>query len=273
MGYHRRRRPRAPRRRRSRTANTAAICAAYSSLISRNIPMSDAKNNRSGRCRVCDAQISAFMSFGRMPIANGFLTDDEIPNEYFFELAPAFCESMRHVSIIEQPRPDEMFHGKYAFYSSTSRYMQIAFRSIRQGGDGGHRSSDAAIRSSWNSAAMTASCCAIFMSAASVTSASSRRSMSLMSRASRGIRTISAFFDRQLADEIVAEHGRADAMLAANVMCHIPDLPRRGSRRTAPAEARRRLHLRGPLSRRHDRQDRPTTRSTTSMSSSFRRLR
>ena len=42
---------------------------------------------------------------------------------------------------------------------------------------------------------------------------------------SRGISTISAFFDRKLADDIVAEHGRADAILAANVMCHIPDLP------------------------------------------------
>jgi methylation protein EvaC len=40
-----------------------------------------------------------------------------------------------------------------------------------------------------------------------------------------GIRTISAFFDRKLADDIVAEHGQADAILAANVMCHIPDLP------------------------------------------------
>jgi len=40
-----------------------------------------------------------------------------------------------------------------------------------------------------------------------------------------GIRTISAFFNRKLADEIIAEHGRADVILAANVMCHIPDLP------------------------------------------------
>ena len=33
------------------------------------------------------------------------------------------------------------------------------------------------------------------------------------------------FFGRKLADDIVAEHGHADAILAANVMCHIPDLP------------------------------------------------
>ena len=40
-----------------------------------------------------------------------------------------------------------------------------------------------------------------------------------------GLTTISAFFDRNLAEKIVAEHGRADAILAANVMCHISDLP------------------------------------------------
>src|SRR5262249_25931348 len=41
----------------------------------------------------------------------------------------------------------------------------------------------------------------------------------------QGIFTISAFFDYKLADDIAAEHGGADAVLAANVMCHIPDLP------------------------------------------------
>ncbi len=40
-----------------------------------------------------------------------------------------------------------------------------------------------------------------------------------------GIRTIGEFFDRTLAERIVSEDGRADAVLAANVMCHIPDLP------------------------------------------------
>jgi methylation protein EvaC len=39
-----------------------------------------------------------------------------------------------------------------------------------------------------------------------------------------GITTISEFFNRELADRIVAEHGLADAVLSANVMCHIPDL-------------------------------------------------
>jgi methylation protein EvaC len=38
----------------------------------------------------------------------------------------------------------------------------------------------------------------------------------------KGIRTVCKFFDENLAREIVAEHGQADAFLGANVMCHIP---------------------------------------------------
>src|SRR5690606_17789500 len=39
-----------------------------------------------------------------------------------------------------------------------------------------------------------------------------------------GINTISKFFNLDLANEIVAEYGHADLVLAANVMCHIPDM-------------------------------------------------
>src|SRR5690606_6550484 len=42
---------------------------------------------------------------------------------------------------------------------------------------------------------------------------------------SQGINTINAFFNKDLAERIVTEYGHADAVLSANVMCHIPDLP------------------------------------------------
>ena len=70
------------------------------------------------------------MSFGRMPIANGFLRPDQTENEYFFELAPAFCESCGMFQLLEQPHPEKMFHEQYAFYSSTSRYMQAHFEAF-----------------------------------------------------------------------------------------------------------------------------------------------
>jgi methylation protein EvaC len=39
-----------------------------------------------------------------------------------------------------------------------------------------------------------------------------------------GVRTRSEFFSEQVAEAIVREEGQADAFLAANVMCHIPDI-------------------------------------------------
>jgi methylation protein EvaC len=39
-----------------------------------------------------------------------------------------------------------------------------------------------------------------------------------------GVRTLSEFFSEAIADRIIKEEGQADAFLAANVMCHIPDI-------------------------------------------------
>jgi methylation protein EvaC len=186
--------------------------------------MSYTQRNLSGRCRVCNAPISAFMSFGRMPIANGFLNDEEIPNEHFFELAPAYCGQCSMFQLIEQPQPDKMFHGEYAFYSSTSRYMQLHFEAfankvitdILTG-----RTDPLVVELGSNDGIMLR-----HFHERGIRHLGVEPSMNVADVArSRGIRTVSAFFNCKLAEEIVAEHGRADAMLAANVMCHIPDLP------------------------------------------------
>jgi len=177
----------------------------------------------STKCRVCGSPIEAFMSFGRMPIANGFLTPSEIADEYFFELAPAFCDACKMFQIVEQPDATKMFHEHYAFYSSTSRYMQVHFERyanfvmseflpgrpdpfvVELGSNDGimlRHFHDKGIRHLG------------IEPSANVADVARER----------GIRTISKFFNPALADELVAQHGRADAILAANVMCHIPDI-------------------------------------------------
>ena len=185
--------------------------------------MSEMNHCLSSRCRVCGAPIGAFMSFGRMPIANGFLTADEIANEYFFELAPAFCEQCGMFQIVEQPQPEKMFHGQYAFYSSTSRYMQAHFErfasSVIDDALNG-RSDPFVVELGSNDGIMLRHFKNRGMRHLGV-----EPSVNVADVARKdGIRTVSAFFGRQLADDIVAEHGHADAILAANVMCHIPDL-------------------------------------------------
>ncbi len=164
------------------------------------------------------------MTFGRMPIANGFLRPEQIADEYFFELAPAFCERCGMVQLIEQPAPSKMFHENYAFFSGTSRYMQAHFGKFAElvidkvfsgrpdpfvvelGSNDGimlRHFKDRGIRH---------------------LGIEPSRNVADVAR-ERGIQTLSEFFDKDLADRIVAEKGHADAVLAANVMCHISDLP------------------------------------------------
>lgn len=176
------------------------------------------------QCRVCGASISPFMSFGRMPIANGFLGANDIANEYFFELAPAFCPECTMFQIAEQPAPEKMFHENYAFYSSTSRLMQVHFEtfanSVMNDVLDGHAdpfvvelgSNDGIMLRHFHERGMRHLGVEPSVNVADVARG-------------HGVNTVSAFFGRELADDIVAEHGHADAILAANVMCHIADLP------------------------------------------------
>src|SRR5712692_7062297 len=79
-------------------------------------------------CLICQNEIEPFISFGQMPIANGFLGPEQFPNEYFFELRVAFCPTCRMVQLLAQPDREKMFHDNYAFYSSTSTRMAVHFK-------------------------------------------------------------------------------------------------------------------------------------------------
>src|SRR5437763_1463971 len=79
------------------------------------------------KCRICSSGFEAFMSFGKMPIANGFLGPEELEQEYFFELAAGVCPHCGMFQLIEQPAAGNMFHERYAFFASTSTYMQRHF--------------------------------------------------------------------------------------------------------------------------------------------------
>src|SRR6516165_11766329 len=182
------------------------------------------KPSSNGHCRVCGAKIDPFMSFGRMPIANGFLRPDETGNEYFFELAPAFCEACGMFQLVEQPHPEKMFHEQYAFYSSTSHYMQAHFEAFAHAVVNtvlAGRDEPFVVELGSNDGIMLRHFRERGIRHLGVEPSANVADVARQ----QGISTISAFFERKLADDIAVEHGGADAILAANVMCHIPDLP------------------------------------------------
>jgi len=173
-------------------------------------------------CLVCRAGIEPFMSFGRMPIANGFLREDQFSDEYFFELKVAFCERCSMVQLAEQVDREKMFHDEYAFFSSTSRRMATHFAAFAEMVMSDYlNSSDPFVVEIGSNDGITLQHFARrgFRHLGIEPSAN----VAQAARA-KGIKTVCKFFDEDLAREIVNRHGQADAFLGANVMCHLPYL-------------------------------------------------
>ena len=46
------------------------------------------------KCKIIDKVVNPFMSFGKMPIANGFLNKDKFNKEFFYEMEVGFSEDL-----------------------------------------------------------------------------------------------------------------------------------------------------------------------------------
>ena len=173
-------------------------------------------------CLICQHPLEPFMSFGKMPIANGFLRETEFPTEYFFDLQVAFCDACTMFQLVEQPAREMMFNENYAFYSGTSRDMAIHFEEFA-----GHVMRDYlddpdpfVVEIGSNDGIMMQ-----HFARDGIRHLGIEPSANVAEVARRkGVNTICAFFDEEQARQIVSRYGQADAFVGANVMCHIPYL-------------------------------------------------
>lgn len=172
-------------------------------------------------CRICSNTIKPFMTFGKMPIANGFLSTPNPNDEYFFELAPAFCPSCKTFQIMEQPDPEKMFHDHYAFFSRTSKRMMLHFQDYAKWVMQNYLDEDPfVVELGSNDGILLEN-----FAQENIRHLGIEPSGNVANEARKhGVNTLVEFFSPAVADKIVSEYGHADALMAANVMCHIPDL-------------------------------------------------
>lgn len=175
------------------------------------------------KCRSCDAELEPFMSFGKQPIANGFLAPAEFAGEYFFEMRVASCPRCSLFQLIDQPEAERMFHGNYAFFSGTSSAMKTHFAGYAELVKTAYLAGEKdpfVVEIGSNDGIML-----INFAEAGIRHLGIEPSANVAEVArGRGINTASKFFNRETAAEVVAANGKADAFMAANVMCHIPSL-------------------------------------------------
>jgi len=217
-------------------------------------------------CRICDTQYQDFISFGDMPIANGFLPPEDFDQEYYFEMKVGFCNNCSMVQLLEQPERERMFHEDYAFFSSLSKGQTAHFKKFAEKLKDEYltEADPFAVEIGSNDGIMLQN-----LAAAGIRHLGIEPSENVADVArGKGINTVSRFFDEELAAEIIEEHGHADTISSANVICRIPYIhsvlsgiakllkPKGVSFTTPPTSA---------ISSRKF----PTTRSTTNMSSIF----
>jgi 2-polyprenyl-3-methyl-5-hydroxy-6-metoxy-1,4-benzoquinol methylase len=174
-------------------------------------------------CRVSGSPLTKVIDFGPQALGNGFLDPKDFQNEYFFPMEVGFSEVSMMLQLIEQPLPEKMFHENYAFFSSTSSFMQKHFRDF----------ANQVLKSQYligPSPFVVELGCNDGIMLENFVERGIRHlgiepSRNVAEEANKkGIRTRTDFFNEQLAEIIVSEDGQADAFLAANVMCHIPDI-------------------------------------------------
>ena len=173
-------------------------------------------------CRVCESPIEAFMTFGKMPVANAFIKKEHFGNEYFFDLNPASCSNCSTFQIVDVPEQKKMFHDHYAYFASTSKTMTNHFKKLAHEILKKHVKSNEPF----------------------IVEIGSNDGISLQNYSELGIKHLGVdpsknvvdvcrnkgisvkcdFFTKRSAEEIIDENGYADIIVSTNTMHHIPDI-------------------------------------------------
>ena len=158
-----------------------------------------------------------FLDLGRQPIANKFLKEDEINDEFFFDLKVVFDEETKLVSMKDFVKPELMFNEDYKYNTSLSTPMVNHFRQTAQmlknrfqpkkvleiGSNDGPFISNFPTEDS-----LCVEPCDNF---ARVT-------------ADMGYMTSTEFWTTELSNKIKDSNGEMDLIYSANCICHIQDL-------------------------------------------------
>lgn len=178
------------------------------------------------KCRFSGKDIPVVHSFGMQPLANGFLQEPAIKDEYFFEMSVAVNLENGLFQLVNQPDPSQMFHENYAFYSRTSNFMKKHFEGVASELRDMLKKDNIAPEDSFvvevgsNDGVMLE-----HMVNAGIKSLGIEPSLNVAQESNKyGIETISEFLNTDLANEVRDSKGAANVVYAANVFCHIPDI-------------------------------------------------
>ena len=171
--------------------------------------------------KLTNKEIKQFMTFGKMPIANGFLNKEDFEKEFFFEMKVGFCEDLSLFQILEHPKPEMMFNEKYPFYTSSSNFMINHFKLYADWIKKNYlKNSKKLIEIGSNDGTFLKN-----FENLDIETIGFEPSKNVSDAAkNQGINSICQFFNQNNLLNLNKYKNTIDVICAANVICHIPDL-------------------------------------------------
>ena len=173
------------------------------------------------KCKITNKQISPFMSFGKMPIANGFLKKEKFNQEFFYEMEVGFSEDLSLFQLNDHPKPETMFNENYPFFSGSSNYMISHFKSYANSLKKNYSknnlkiieigSNDGTMLRNFNNKEYDA--------------IGFEPSKNVSDKAKlEGLNSLNRFFNQKNIEDLKSNIANTDIIYASNVICHVPDL-------------------------------------------------
>ncbi len=172
-------------------------------------------------CRICKStELVKFLSLGNHPPVDNFIERGMIEKEKKYPLEVYFCNNCKLVQLLDIVQPEELFHSRYAFFSSASpplvkhfkEYAEEIKKTFLNKGDlvAEIGSNDGALLQ-------------FFMDDYRILGIEPSKNVADAATSNR-IETISEFFTEKLAQQISRDYGKAKVITANNVFAHIDDI-------------------------------------------------
>ncbi len=173
------------------------------------------------KCKVSGKNIKPFMSFGKMPMANGFLGSNEFKDEFFYNLEVGFSEENFLFQVNDHPKSNKIFNNRYPFYTHKSNYMKIHFNNyfnwIKKNFI---KNNSKVIEIGSNDGTFLKN-----FQEANIEHLGIEPSKNVADLSKKnGVNVLNQFFNFENASNLKDFKGKTDVICAANVVCHIPNL-------------------------------------------------
>tara|TARA_Y100000741_G_scaffold364951_1_gene357984 strand:+ start:2442 stop:3641 length:1200 start_codon:yes stop_codon:yes gene_type:complete len=174
------------------------------------------------KCKITNKQIKPFMSFGKMPIANGFIEKKDFESEFFFDMEIGFSEDISLLQLKEHPTPEQMFNDNYPFFTGSSEYMKMHFSKYAKFiKDNYLNNNSRIIEIGSNDGTFLKN-----FKDSNLEYVGFEPSSNVAEIANNNnVKTLNNFFNQDSIEQVAEFKNKTDVIYAANVICHIPNLP------------------------------------------------